>query len=158
MRITPRIWSQLTDRQKDVYDRVLEALSIQRRDKVSMTEAARDAETSVSTIRKYAPDAVSRSTSGRYRATKADRLVRPMRVVSTEGMIEVIVRGSVVASLNARHANAVKHYLNTGDVSVLLPFEGKKVAGRVLETDPDKLDELGRRGYLDWLSIYSIHS
>ena len=158
MKITPRIWARLNDRQKDVYDRVLEALSIQRRDKVSMTKAAHEAETSVRTIRKYAPSAVSRSASGRYRATRADRLVRPMRVVSTEGTIEAIVRGSAVASLNARHANAVKHYLNTGDASVLVPFEGKKVAGHVLETDPDKLDELGRRGFLDWLSIYSIHS
>lgn len=158
VKITARVWARLGQRQKDAYDRVLEALTIQRRDKVSMTTAAGEAETSIRTIRKYAGSAIDRESSGRYRVRSADRLVRPMRIVGTNGTVEATVRGSQVASLNARHANAVKRYLNTGDVSVLVPFTGKRVAGHVLETDPDRLDELGRRGSLDWLSIYTIHS
>ena len=45
-----------------------------------------------------------------------------------------------------------------GDALVLAPFIGKSVAGHRLEADPDRLDEIGRRGFLDWLSIYTIHS
>jgi hypothetical protein len=158
VKITSRVWGRLGQRQKDAYDRVLEVLSIQRRDEVSMTRAAHEAETSIRTVRKYAGEVLERDTSGRYRVKSGDRLVRPMRITSTDGTVEASVRGSAVASLNARHANAVKQYLNTGDTSVLTPFEGRRVAGRVLETDPDRLDELARRGFLDWLSIYTIHS
>ena len=158
MRITPAIWAGMSESRKDTFDRVLEALGIQRRNGGSLTRAARDADTSVRTVKKYAGEALEKDGSGRYQVRPADRLIRPMRIVTTEGVAEDIVRGSRVASLNARHANAVKYYLSTGDASVLAPFIGKSVAGHPLETDPDRLDELGRRGFLDWLSIYTIHS
>ena len=80
--------------------------------------------------------------------------MRRMRIIGTRGLVESHVPDREERSLNGGHANAVKVYLGTGDVDVLLPFVGKKVAGVSLETDLDELDVLGRRGELDFVDIY----
>jgi hypothetical protein len=57
--------------------------------------------------------------------------------------------------IGAHHA-AVGSFLRPGggDPSVLAPFEGRRVAGVELETDPDRLVEYWRQGQLDFLEIY----
>ena len=54
----------------------------------------------------------------------------------------------------ARHANAVRRYLETEDASGLDEFRGRRVAGLVLETDIDQLEDLARRGEFQWLDLY----
>jgi len=134
--------------------RVFEAISLGRQENLYARTAAARAGTTIPTIRKYAPEVIRPGPLGRLEFTSADRLSRTMHVTTTEGDEVLTVRGSRAATTVAQHANAVRYYLSTGDVSVLDPYRGKRVAGKVLETDPDKLDQMARAGDLEWLSIY----
>ena len=69
-----------------------------------------------------------------------------MRIYSDGQTVDVDVRGSRVASVVGEYHNAVRDYLTTGDVSALRRFDGQRVGGRTLETDPDVLDAMARRG------------
>jgi hypothetical protein len=77
-----------------------------------------------------------------------------MRTVTTEGVEMVVPLSDHEASLIGRHANAVKAFINTGDVDALVPFRGLTVGGRRLETDPDELESLARDSELDYEDIY----
>jgi len=51
---------------------------------------------------------------------------------------------------------AVGTYLRTGDTDALDQFEGKKIAGRRLITDPEMLSSLAQAGALEMDSIYAV--
>jgi hypothetical protein len=76
-----------------------------------------------------------------------------MRVLMTTGVEFLEVTDPTERSTVGQHWNAVRTYLNTGDDSRLRQFEGETVAVR-LETDLDTIDELARRGELDFPDIY----
>ncbi len=92
--------------------------------------------------------------SGRWRATKGDRLLRTMYVNSDGRIVQVDVRGSRKASEISRYHVAVRWFLDTGDESLLVAFAGLRVGGVEYETDLDVLEEMARRGQLDIESIY----
>jgi len=77
-----------------------------------------------------------------------------MRTVTTKGVDMVMPLSDYEASLNASHANAIKAFINTGDVDALDSFRGVTVGGRLLETDPDELESLARDGELSYEDIY----
>jgi len=135
--------------------RALDALGLMRNRQLSLTAAAREARTTPNTIMKWTGTELAEKRGGRRVVTKADRLLRTMRVVSTEGTVEVEVRGSRQARRIAQHMNAVKLFLATGDDEALRRFEGVKVAGVLLETDPEQIEELGRVHELSFEDIYS---
>jgi hypothetical protein len=101
----------------------------------------------------YAPDAFERA-GARWQATRADRMPFVMKINTTDGLVERMVRGSDKRSLIGQHHNAVAQYLDTGDTTVLEPFAGKHVAGMTLETRPDELEQQWMRGELEFLEIY----
>jgi hypothetical protein len=147
----------------DAYPRALDALALMRprrgpggirRPGLSLTRAAREAETTPNAVLRYAGRAITRDSHGRYVATRRDTLYRRMRVLSTEGEVLVDVPSSTQASLNARHANAVKKYRDTGDPTDLARFRGKKVGGYELETDLAVLNARARADELDVLELY----
>lgn len=144
----------LPPRSQMAYERVLEALALARYDNLTIRTAAGQAGVSVSTVRRYAGDAIERDAFGRLVAKDADRLLRLMHVTTPEGGLLLPVRGSRVASAVAQHANAIRRFLSTGDMSGLARFEGKRIAGHALETDPDRLERMALQGEIDWLSIY----
>lgn len=150
---TRRDLEALPPKAREVRASVLRAVSIMRTDNVGANEAARLAGTTTTAIRVWAP-AVVRS----GRVTLADRLLRPLRIYAAGESVEVDVRGSRVASIVGVYHSAIRTYLNTGDVSELRRFEGKRVAGRILETDPDTLDEMARRGTFRLDHIYVLAS
>jgi hypothetical protein len=78
-----------------------------------------------------------------------------MRITSTEGVVERMVRGSRARSTIGAYQNAVRTYLATGDTTAIEPFVDKRVAGVTLEADPDTLEEQFMRGELEFLEIYS---
>jgi hypothetical protein len=78
-----------------------------------------------------------------------------MRVLTARGATEVTVTTSRKASVVGHHWDAVRVYLTTGDAGSLEPFRGVTVSGVELETDPDAIDELARRGVFDFASIYA---
>lgn len=131
----------LPPRAREVREGALRALSIARSEGVDIGTAARLAGVSPSAINVYADGALSGS-----RPASADRLFRPMLIYSEGQTIDVDIRGSRVASKIAEFHNAVRDYLTTGNVAGLRSFEGKRVGGKVLETNPDVLDAMARRG------------
>lgn len=131
-----------------------EALSSMRTRGLSLEQASREAHTTPSAVIRHAGPAVRHLDSGRYRPTAGDRLYRPLRVLTTDGEVDIDTRGSRVASLVAAHQNAVKHFLATGNTTVLEPFVGKKVQGHELETRPEVIEERGHRGELEFEDLY----
>lgn len=135
-------------------ERSLRALSEARNNpNLSLTEAAASAGTSVEAISYFAGPALERR-DGRLSVKSGDRLYRSMKINSGGQTVIVDVRGSRKATLVAEYHLAVNQYLATGEVEGLRRFEGKSVGGRTLETNPDVLDDLGRRGELNNESIY----
>ena len=88
-----------------------------------------------------------------------DTLLRPMMVLTPDGLKEINIRDSRTATLISRHDQAIKHFLETGDDSQLRKFRNRGV--RVgnqryrFETDPKSLEERARRGELSFESIYA---
>ncbi len=151
-----RQWAALRPAAKAARDRALEALSLMRREGLSLTRAAAQAGTTPNTAWRYAGCALQRRLDGRIVATEADRLYRQMRLITPEGVVNVGIRGSRTASRVGDYWNAVHQYLATGDDTALRPFAGKRVAGRGFETNLDALDRWARRGELDFEDIYAL--
>ena len=78
-----------------------------------------------------------------------------MRMLTPEGVEVVPVwADSDDASVIGQHWNAVKKFLHTGDVSVLVPFAAWRIQGYRLATDPAWIELWARRGELDFEDIY----
>jgi hypothetical protein len=141
---------------REARDRALEALSRMRRDGLSLTRAAKQSGTTPATVWRYAGAVLARSRRGRIAANPTDRLYRRMRVLTAEGVKEVAIRGSHVASRIGAHWNAVRKYVDTGDESGLRAFADTFPAGMRLATDPVFIDQEARRGELDFEDIYAL--
>ena len=76
--------------------------------------------------------------------------------LTVAGQIAIDARDSALASVVGAHWAAVRHYLETGDESVLRPFRRRRVNGQRLETDPDVIDELARAGEVRFEDIYRL--
>ncbi len=132
----------------------LEALSLMRREGLSLERAAARANTTPNAVRRHAGPALVLARTGRYRPTPDDQLYRVLSVLTTEGLVELALPTSREASLVGRHWAAIGRFLETGDASRLREFEDQSVGGFVLETDPDVIEELARRGELSFEDIY----
>jgi hypothetical protein len=134
--------------------RALDAVALARRENLTIRTAARRSGVSVGTIRKYAGSALETDAFGRLAAKDADRLYRRVRVIGSRGETFIDVRGSRRASLVADYWNAVRHYLLAGDEVPLRRFRGVSVGGEELETDPDVIEEISRRGEVSFEDLY----
>lgn len=103
---------------------------------------------------RYVGRALRRGRDRRYLARPTDRLPRPVQVLTTEGTKSLVLRGSNVTTLVARHWNTVGRFLATGETRALDSFRGRRVAGRELETDPDAIERQARRGELEFEDLY----
>ncbi len=151
-----RQWAALRPAAKAARDRALGALSLMRREGLSLTRAAAQTGTTSDTVQRYVGSILTRRSDGRIAPTRGDRLYRRMRLLTPEGVVDVGIRGSRTASRVGDYWNAVHQYLATGDDAPLRPFAGKRVAGRAFETDLDALDRWARRGELDFEDIYAM--
>lgn len=79
--------------------RALEVLSRMRTEGLSMTKAARRAETSVKSIIKYVGSALKKNATGRYQAKPSDRLTRVINFYTDGGPVEITVKSSRAASV-----------------------------------------------------------
>ena len=118
----------------------------------SLAAAAAKVGTTPANVKRYASDSLIK-VDGRYQ-TKPDRSYRRMSVLSVDGVVDIDTRGSRVRSTIGSHWNAVRQFGATGDVALLEPFEGNRVGGVLLETDPDQIEEYLRQGGLDIDDIY----
>jgi len=122
----------------------------------SLTAAVRAEHISVRTalkhIGKYLRKRRSKGGKTKYVPIKRDHRIR-MWLLTPLGYVPVSL-GSRNASLNGKHSAAVQKFLRTGDVSVLEPFIGKRVAGHELVTDPQVLSALADAGALRLDDLY----
>jgi hypothetical protein len=145
---------------KETWDRVLSVISKMRNDKVSLTQASRDAGISPRTVTRWGSSALRKRKNGKYAAKAADNLLRLVMIPTPEGTREIAVRGSKQVSLLAEYWNALHRYLQTGDAVQLKTFHGKHIkdANGVdvpLLTDTAVLNRLGSAGVLSFESLYA---
>ncbi len=112
---------------------------------------------SMRSVHRFGGDKLEKDAFARWRLKRGvgDKLPRRMKVITADGVEVVDIRGSRIASLNARHANAVKQFISgESDGSDLAGFRGKVIGGRRLETNLDVLESMARYGELDFLELY----
>src|SRR5277367_5471498 len=80
-------------REAQILEKVLAALSLSRRETLSLRTAAKIEGTRESTIRRYAPSAIE-IRKGVYRVKPFDSLPRPLTIVGSKGMQPLVVRSS----------------------------------------------------------------
>jgi len=144
---------RLRPTERQARHRAFDALREMRISDLSLTAASRRAGTTPETVRRYAGSSLTQ-TGRRYQAKQSDRDYQRMAVLSTEGLVDVDVRGSAKRSLVARHWNAVRHFGATGDIYQLRRFAGRFVGGFELASDPDDVEEYLARGEPDFDDIY----
>ena len=138
--------SKLSARSLEARNRALHALTAIRHG-ASLAEAAKSEGVSQRTIRKYVGSALRQDhVGGRIRAVATDRLIRHLQIPGPDGPIQVTVKGSKAASELAAYVSARAAFLRSGDESVLRRFEGKKIGGQLLVTDPKFLTEQAEQG------------
>jgi len=154
----PTALARLTRRQREVYERVLHALSLSRRHGLPLKTAARQAGTTEAAALRYAGSAFTR----RHRAWVAkprDTLEREILLYRETGSYHVTVRSSTTASRIGDYHNAVRHFVQTGDATRLRAFDGKFIIDargnrhRFL-TDPKAILKLARAKQFGFESIY----
>lgn len=145
--------------EKDTYRRVLDTIGLKRRNPaMPVSKAAKSSGTTVRTVRKYARS-VLRSKGRHLQVAPRDHLVRPMRMLTPKGEVNVETRDSAVASEISRHQLAIRSYVIAGDQTVLESFTGKSVhcGGKTYDflTDTAIINRLARAGALHFLDIYA---
>jgi hypothetical protein len=149
-------------REVEARERALAAVARMRREKLSLSAAAKLEETDIRTVRRYATTALERAgRRGLFRARAFDRIARRLNFPTPQGQMEIVVRSSRTASNIGEYLNAVRKYLNTGDTSALARFRNKsfRSADRVKHefiTDPGLLNRLGDAGILAIEGLYRV--
>jgi hypothetical protein len=143
--IHQRPWGSLTPRGKEQREKALKVLSVMRRKGLSLTRASREVRISPSSVRRitHAYKRVGR----RWKANRYDRIERKMNINTGGHRVSITVRSSRYASIIGKYHSAVREFLETGDVSVLKPFKGKRIKDahgnwHILDTDPDTLYDI----------------
>ena len=131
-----------------------------RADRLSLAEAARQANTTPRTVQRHVGEALKRGDDGRYAATKFDRIPRTLRFVTPRGLMDLTVRSSRTASQIGRYMAAVHKYLTTGDRRALWPFRGKSIrSGKIAHpfiTDGTTLERLAFAGEVSFEDLYAL--
>lgn len=123
--ISKRSWGSLSPALQETRKRSLSALSKMRQG-LSLTAAAREVGIDRRTVLVHLGRAIVKP-AGKYVARPTDDISRSM-VINTQGRQTVIaVRGSKTASTIGQYHNAVRQYLNTGEMSTLKAFENVTV-------------------------------
>jgi hypothetical protein len=104
-----------------------------------------------------------RKKGGRWISTRSDRVERYLQTFEHGARKSVLVADSRTATLLSRHANAIRHYIETGDQSGLREFGGKTyldAAGKIhrLETDPAKIRAAIERSEADFGAFGDLYT
>ena len=142
----------------------LEVLGIMRRDGLNLETAIRIFKKenpgnpiSPNAVVKYVGRGLEKR-GGRWAAKRYDRIMRPMMIPTSHGVIEKEVRDSRSASKIANRWNEIRDFLATGDASQLRRSGNEYVqSGKVryrLLTDPETIEKLADFGEFRFESIY----
>lgn len=156
---TAKQYFALPDAQQETWNRVVHVIAKMRSENLSLTKASREFGLSPKVVQARAGSALRKAKNGRYVARPSDKLLRVLVIPSFQGLTEIAVGGSEVASKIAEYSDAVQAYLRTDDSSKLKKFrrlklldeKGKRIK---LVTDLAKLKELGSAGVISFESLY----
>jgi DNA-binding CsgD family transcriptional regulator len=138
--------AKLSARSNESRNRALHALTAMRHG-ASLADAAKSEGVSQRTIRKYVGSALRQDhVGGRIRAVPRDRFTRYLQIPGPDGPIQVTVKGSKDATELAAYVSARAAFLRSGDESLLRRFDGKKIGGHALVTDPKILTSQAEQG------------
>jgi hypothetical protein len=162
-RSVPRTEEQFSarpDKFKDMWTRLVNAVSKMRGEKASLERASRESGISSRTVKRWAGSALQKSDSGKWSPKKNDNLLRVLIVPTEKGTREVGVIGSRRASELGEFWAGVQKALQTGDASGLKKLRGKKIRDAngeqiLLLTDIKELNRLGSAGVFSFHSIYA---
>lgn len=151
---------RLRPAEREARGRALDAVRLMRRDGLPLEQASRATGTTPNAVRRHAGTALVKGRGGRYEAKPYDRLSRPMKFPTLDGLITLDVRDSRSASAISHYWNAVHDYRDRGNDRPLRKFRGKsvRVEGRAYPfiTDTGALDMLMDAGELHFDSIYAL--
>jgi hypothetical protein len=148
-----------TGRGREAHNRALKAAADMRRERLSLTAAARRNNTSPRTVLKHTPGNFSKvGASRRWKVRAGDTYASEMQVLTAQGLRTITVRGSKQRSIIGQHHNAVRRFLAEGEdaEAELLGFHGLAVSEHELLADPDAIGDMGERGELDEIDIYQL--
>jgi hypothetical protein len=134
-----RTWNQLTPEQRRIQEKSLEALSLVRREKLSLWKASEQVGLHPGTVRRNT--SAFRKVRLRWNAKPLDRIPRVM-VTYEKGRKSIVeIANSRTASLIGEYHNRVRQFLDTGKSSFLRELPRKRfkdIKGRThtLETNP----------------------
>jgi hypothetical protein len=156
---TAKQYFGMPEAQQETWNRAVHVIAKMRSEGKSLTQASRDFGVDPRAVRARAGSALRKTKNGRYVARPNDKLLRVLVIPSSQGLSEIAVRDSDIASKIAEYSDAVQKYLRTGDSSSLKKFrrlklldeKGKRIK---LVTDLTKLQELGSAGVLSFESLY----
>jgi hypothetical protein len=143
-------FAKLTSRQREAYERTLDAIRRMRRGE-SASRAAKNAGTTTRAMRRYLGADLKRTARGRLKLTR-DRAYRRMSVFTTSGVVDVDVSRRE-ASIVGSHWSAIAYYGASQDDPRLQRFRGVSVGGYELETDIALINEAADRGELEFEDI-----
>lgn len=146
-----------TQRQSASHRKARAALGAMRRLGWSLNRAAKQEHIKPQTVLRHVGRALYRSGPGKpWKATKSDRLPEKLPVPTERGLMLTVVRSSSERTLLSRYYVVLRKWraAEDGAAEELLKFEGLKVAGHVLITDPDTLIRLEEAGQLDFDAFY----
>jgi hypothetical protein len=129
-----------------------------RREGVSASEAAHDQGMKLKTFVNGAGRSLYRSGRGKpWKARSEDQLRFSMTILTPKGRVDVIVRNSRERKLLHEYESAVRMFRADEDgwEQELKKFEGMKISGYKLITDPKLLVELEEADELNFESLYT---
>src|SRR5580698_340670 len=120
---------RLSDRVFETKRRAFDAITKMRHDDLPLDAAARAANTTPATIRKYLPATLRKTKTGHWVATKSDRYVRVLSLPGPHGPVIVRARGSEEARFASAYLTSLTRWARTEKAYELGPFHGKKIGG-----------------------------
>ncbi|MGH2965987.1 MAG: hypothetical protein ACRDMH_11480 [Solirubrobacterales bacterium] len=161
-RFSPKIGSardlgRLPESARGARSEALHVVQVARERGISIEEAARQEGVAIEPVRWWARDALKPKRVGKTLPSKGDRLLRlyPVFLAGEPDLQFVEIRGSNAAR-RAQRVFDVQYRFIEGNASVeeLRSLTGQRVAGRLVESDPERLEAIGERGGVDIPEAY----
>lgn len=138
-------WDDLTPKQKALREKSLAVLVEAKRTRKSASKIARDHDISFGTVQTHTN--AFKKVGSKWIPKKFDKIPRSMLISENGKLQSIIVSDSRHARTIGRYHNAVKQYLNTGNIKPLRKFSKKQIrdhTGKLhsFETDPKLVLEI----------------
>jgi hypothetical protein len=135
----------------------LHVIAVARDRGISIEDAARAERVPVDVVRWWGGEALAPKRRGRTLARKSDRLLRvqPIFLDGGDGVEFVETRGSQAARRAQRIFDVQYRFIEgTASEAELRGIAGRRVAGRLVESDPERLAAIGEADGVDVVEAY----